>query len=103
MISKSTKARIIYTDGREKPVIPDDKEEGFTLEELKKLLEIGEDSLIQSVPMESTGMILLVDEEGMMKDLPKNDLATMACALDVHMGDKGIQGNAIICPADWLQ
>jgi hypothetical protein len=98
-----SKSRILFTDGRTEPIEPQDKDNGFTFNEIKKALGFPDDYLIQIVPIHRTGEILICDEEGMFNNHKINLLATGQYGDDVNLGPDGIMGNVIVCPSEMVQ
>lgn len=81
-------ATLIKIDGSQKEVFPNDKENGFTLKEVYELIEC---QMVEIACRFADGKIMLVDEEGLLKE---NALVNPAASL--LMGDY-IVGNALIC------
>ena len=98
-------ARIIQVDGKEIPTRPANPEEGFTLSECYDAVRFhpeDKDIMIEVVNL-SHGMLMIVDEEGILKNLPINETATMMAATHALMGSKGIQGHVLVCPSEMFQ
>ncbi|MCD8285838.1 MAG: hypothetical protein LUD50_01240 [Clostridia bacterium] len=88
-------ARLIRTDGDERIVSPKDRRAGFTLPELRALLEC---DYIEIVGLPG-GNLLVIDEEGKMKEgngvnVPASWMAHVAGAIAF---DDCIVGHALLC------
>lgn len=81
-------ATLIKANGTCKKVFPKDKENGFTLNELYNLIEC---SCIEIAKYFDDGKMMVVDEEGRLKENQQiNHIATCMC-------ECLIVGNAIVC------
>ena len=83
---------LIKANGDSCEITPDDATKGFSLEELYR--EIGCD-LIQVLNLPS-GYIMIVDEEGRLKERPLNRMAS-----SLYGGI--IVGNVVVCPSNMLK
>ena len=88
-------AKLITTDGRVIPIVPQDKE-SFELEEMYNIIKC---DVVQVIPIAGTRKILIIDEEGKLKDKPiVNVLATnLAHEHKAISSGNSIVGNAILC------
>ena len=76
-------AKLIRVDGTIDPVVPKNGED-FTLEELQAFVG----GCIEIVhPPSQAGAILVVNEEGRLRGLPLNGIATAVYGLDFVVGD----------------
>lgn len=80
-------AQLIHVNGTSETVNPADEVRGFTLREMYDLLDC---ELIQIVYVDN-GNILVVDEEGKLKQRPVNYEASTHCDFDM------IVGPALLC------
>lgn len=88
-------ARLIKTDGLDQE-LPKKK---YTFDELKEIMGISEDSLIQLVDLGDD--CLACDEEGKIKGLPRNEVATsMAHLKGAILRDDYFVGNVVILSYD---
>jgi len=92
------KAYLYKEDGSREAVEPAKPEEGFTLRRLRGFVK----GPIEFVPVNPYGgddtsepMILVVNEEGRLRDMAANPMASQLT--HIH-----IQGNALYCPAEWV-
>lgn len=99
-------ARWIKTDGTVIEVTPKNGK-NFEIDEIYAFIQtdpkINPDPMFQELPMKSKGMILICEENAMMLNLPKNDTATIECALDALMSPEGMLGDILICRPDQLE
>ena len=86
-------ATVYFPDGRTKQVEPANGRD-FQLEEIKSALEFGPTDYIEIVWLHSTKHLLVIDEEGKLKDLQGNVAATA-----LWYGSEGIQNDFIVGPA----
>ncbi len=92
-------ATLILTDGTTKTIQPENKHD-FKLKELKALLncdmiEVTESYAVLQPYQSNHDHILIIDEEGKLKNKPRNELAT-EWYNDQGIGDF-IVGDAILC------
>lgn len=82
---------------------PADPEEGYTLDELRAGIGITDKDLIQIVNFQD-GRIMIMDEEGKFKGLPRNARATEhATYHQAIFPNDWISGTAIVCPDGWVK
>lgn len=86
-------ATVYFPDGRTKFVEPTNGRD-FELLELKAALEFGPTDYIEIVRLHGTKHLLVIDEEGKLKNLPGNVAATT-----LWYGSEGIQNDFIVGPA----
>lgn len=88
-------AKLITDDGRVIPIIPEN-EVSFELEEMYNIIKC---DVVQVIPIAGTRKILIIDEEGKLKDKPTvNVLATnLAHEHKAISYGNSIVGNAILC------
>ena len=88
-------AKLITDDGRVIPIKPEN-EVSFVLEEMYNIIKC---DVVQVIPIAGTGKILIIDEEGKLKDKPTvNVLATnLAHEHKAISPWNSIVGNAIFC------
>jgi hypothetical protein len=80
---------LIFTNGGATPAAPKNARKGYTLDELYMLIGC---EMVKVVPVRSMpGMILVVDEEGMLSDKAPNFTASMLAGCS-------IVGDALLCP-----
>lgn len=77
----------LTTEGEVITALPNNGAKSFTLEELQAYVG----GLAEFVRVQTKGVILIVNEEGMIHDLPINPIATI-------IAQQPICGNALICP-----
>ena len=85
-------ALLIRTGGTTEVIEPRDPAKGFTLEEVYALIGC---ELVQVVPTTKAGKIMIIDEEGKLKDDAEVNL--LATAAYPYGDEDPIVGNAIIC------
>lgn len=95
MTDNSKTAFLLDTDGSKKEVLPKDGKE-FTLPELYEMLDC---ELVQVLPTPQSGMMMIFDEEGKMKDNEVNLQATAILKDYLFVGDV-IVGKALYCPRE---
>ena len=87
----TTKASVLYkSDGTSRPISPEDGKT-FSLKEVQEMVG----GYVQMIPL-STNRIMLINEEGKLLGLPRNDMATLVAVLVLGEGDF-IVGNALVC------
>jgi hypothetical protein len=89
--------------GEVNKIRPADESQGFTLPEIYEHLDTDTFEIVQ-LPRDVHGRLILVDENGKFKGLPRNEVATSLAVLlgNLRFGDS-IVGKAIICPRHFLQ
>jgi hypothetical protein len=90
-------ARIIYTNGEEKEIVPKDGKY-FTLTELQVIVE----GYIETVEINNTD-IMIINEDGKINHLPYNKIATQIFQKKYPDNEDHIVGNAIICDKSQVQ
>lgn len=95
MADNSKTAFLLGTDGSKKEVVPKNGSE-FKLPELYEMLEC---ELVQVLPTPESGMMMIFDEEGKMKDNEVNLQATVILEDYLFVGDV-IVGKALYCPRE---
>ena len=93
-------AKVLRTDGTSKIVRPADREEGFTLEELKSLVVCDTIEIIPIWEHERGNGSVVVDEEALLKDvLPAVNMQATQLVRELgFMGrDIVIVGDALVC------
>lgn len=94
MEDMSPMATVLYADGRQRDVEPNNGTD-FQLEELYRLLDV---KMIEVVPLRETEQLMIIDEEGKLNDKPHNRVATaIAHFQSAIMPDDHIVGHALIC------
>jgi hypothetical protein len=91
-------AKLILCDGSELPVFPGENRTSFTLEEVHNLVG----GYVEFIEL-ANGDFMLIDEDGGMKKLPRNDHATFlarANTIDRWISNSGIVGNALVGTAE---
>jgi hypothetical protein len=87
----TTKESVLYkSDGTSRPISPADGKT-FSLKEVQEMVG----GYVQMIPL-STDRIMLINEEGKLLGLPRNDMATLVAVLVLGEGDF-IVGNALVC------
>ena len=106
-------AVVINPDGTATQIIPRDRSRGFTMEEIKKAIGGGWIELVRLAPLAAMMQItpdadkiikqhphawiyLIIDEEGKLKNLPRNRVATMLYQ-QTHITTDTIVGPALMC------
>lgn len=86
-------AKVYFTDGTIKDITPKNNID-FKLEELKEYIE----GFLEVIYLKDTENIMIIDEEGKIKDLPFNKEATIIAMKNnsIYPNDY-ITGNAIVC------
>lgn len=96
-------ATIYYTDGRTKQVEPENGHD-FSLDELKNHVEYSDNSCkIELVWMHKTKSLLVIDEEGKLKNLHYNWQATNLWHTSEGYRPDTIVGNALHCRIDEIE
>ena len=93
-------AKVLRTDGTSKIVRPANREEGFTLEELKSLVGCDKIEIIPIWEHERGNGSVVVDEEALMKDvLPAVNMQATELVRELgFMGrDIVIVGDVLVC------
>ena len=93
-------AKVLRTDGTSKIVRPANREEGFTLEELKRLVGCDTIEIIPIWEHERGNGSVVVDEEALMKDvLPAVNMQATELVRELgFMGrDIVIVGDVLVC------
>ena len=87
----TTNESVLYeSDGTSRPISPEDGKT-FSLKEVQEMVG----GYVQMIPL-STDRIMLINEEGKLLGLPRNDMATLVAVLVLGEGDF-IVGNALVC------
>ena len=95
MAEKRTKGEIIKVDGSVEVVDPENGND-FSLEELKSYVG----GYIEALYGAGHDVYMILNEEGKLKDLPVNPLATEIFRTDFGGGQDYIVGDVIIIPAE---
>lgn len=94
-------AQVIKVDGTIIEVVPENGKT-FEIDEIKRHLGMGKDDLIQIVDMGDT--LMVIDEEGKLKDLPFNPMATeIAHMYRAIFSADYISGDALICNSNEIE
>lgn len=91
------KAQIIYADGRVLPASPKNGTD-FSLEELQKAVG----GYIEIIDLRN-GQIMVVNEEGKIKGLPVNIIATEAYNMRFQPISDVIVGDVLLCEKDMVK
>lgn len=79
-------------DGKKRPVVPENGVH-FSIEELYRMLET---DMVQVISLDRQH-IMIVDEEGKMKNKPCNSKATLLFHETPHLPGDHIVGKALVC------
>ena len=93
------RAYLFKADGDSEDIRPEDEVGGFELSRIQEIVG-GYVELISVDPCGVCGsnskMVMLVNEEGKLKELPKNYMASAVANMD-------IVGNSVYCPRAWFK
>jgi hypothetical protein len=94
-VNKKVKAVIIYADGKTQAVVPTNGRD-FKLAQLKAIVG----GYIKIIPTNVDDMIMVLNEEGKLLDLPYNEAATSM--VNIFPTDY-IVGDVLVCPSSMVK
>lgn len=96
------KAKLIKPDGTEEEIVPKNGTD-FNLHEINKIIGCSTFELLQGTE-DGKRMFLLVDEDGIANNLPKNENASLIWAKwNKPCPCTYLLGNAILCPEEMVK
>jgi hypothetical protein len=92
------KSYLLKTDGTKEEIVPQDAGVGFSFRELYPLIGCTTIELVRL----NDGRLLLIDEEGKLKDDAEINQQATTLAAD-RIGPDVIVGNAVVCDAELIR